>query len=875
MDFDPISYGLGFLSASGISLGLWRYRAHIAKVQASAEGQAERGREFLKRTADARYITDLTVYLQQYHIMGSQVNLSDVLIEPLVLAESNHAVLMEEDEDALVGGPTRVIPRTHDFPELYAPFNLETIPLADLVVGDPYVAILGIPGSGKSTALATLGLMAVGAVEFQSDQDRIDEAIETQFKGLSDSERERRLKEFQEAQKRAIEQLRILKKSETEGTDVLNPLKADPKKFFPVFFHIGDIDLDLNLYGIEVDPAEPIIHAFQQYMTLVTGQAAPPVVYQQLGQGNCLVLIDGFDDLFPADLPKAYMWLRNFMETYGHNRIIITGPVTGYDPLLQLGFTPTFIKAWSPRDVENSIQRWIQIWPSLVGARESRNKKKAGVIQIDDKTRTRLLADNRNRTALEITLKTYAALAGEEQELGRRGWFERYVRNFIPADVAPAPLILREIAMVMQDKGVQLNEAQLTSIASTHLMDAQDKPITNIDQFVKGIINSELMVKRAGDAYAFRHPLMMAYLGGERLIRDMRQRLAEVAALPNWQQSVGFAAAELDLTTAVYQKLSTPPDLLFSNLFAVVRWLPDAAPSASWRAEILKRLGAALMAVSQYPTIRERALAALIASRDRNILFILRQAIRNADPVIRKLACIGMGAFGDTDALKDLRPMLVDDDTDVQLAAGLALGAIATDTALEYMVEGLLQGEEPLRQAVAEALAAIPGHGHDVLRDAIDHDDMMVRRAAAFGLARIPTTWALVGLYRAMLEDGQWYVRSAAERAFAMARAPERTGPRSFPRIEQLSWLATYAAEMGEGVPEGDKARQLVVRALQEAQPPRRKRAAYTLGQVGGLTGIKPLYLALMDKDERVRTAAYEALSIVQMRASAPLPGLT
>lgn len=874
MEFDPISFVLGFGSASGLSYGLWRYRQRIANMQASAEGQAERGREFLKRTADARYITDLTDYLQQYHVLGNQVNLSDVLIEPFVMPESNHEVLLEED-DVLVGGPTRVVPRTHDFPELYASFNLENMPLADVVVGDPYVAILGIPGSGKSTALATLGLMSTGAVEFQSDQERVDEALTTQFKGLSDAERERRLKEFQEVQKRAIEGLRVVKRGDEGSTDVLNPPEADLKKFFPVFFHIGDIDLDLNLYGIEVDPAEPIIHAFQQYMTLVTGQAAPPVVYQQLGQGNCLVLIDGFDDLFPGDQAKAYMWLKHFMETYGHNRIVITGPATGYDPLLQLGFTPTFIKPWSPREIDSSIQRWIQVWPAVSGAQQSKNKKKSEITRIDDKVRTRLVSDNRNRTPLEITLKTYAALAGDEQELGRRGWFERYVRNYIPAEITQSPIILREMAMVMQDKGLLLNEEQMTSIASNHLTDAQDKPITNIDQFVKGLISGGLLVKRAGNAYGFRHPLIMGYLGGERLIKDMRQRLAEVASQPNWQYSIGFAAAELDLTTAVYQKLSSPPDLMFSNLFAVVRWLPDASSSASWRGEILKRLGAALLAVSQYPTIRERAVAALIASRDKNILFILRQAIRNADPVIRKLACVSMGAFGDSDVLKDLRPMLVDDDTDVQLSAGLALGAIADDMALEYMVEGLLQGEEPLRQAVAEALAAVPGPGHDVLRDAIDHDDMMVRRAAAFGLARIPTTWALVGLYRAMLEDGQWYVRSAAERAFAMARAPERTGPRSFPRVEQLSWLSTYAAELGEGVPEGDKARQLVVRALQEGQSPRRMRAAYTLGQVGGLGGLKPLYMALMDKDEKVRLAAYEALSTVQMRATAPLPGLT
>jgi HEAT repeat protein len=427
----------------------------------------------------------------------------------------------------------------------------------------------------------------------------------------------------------------------------------------------------------------------------------------------------------------------------------------------------------------------------------------------------------------------------------------------------------------MLDRGVYLKQDQIVELASNHFVsDEEDDSHDVADKYIKSLLSSELFVKRAGNAYDFRHPMITAYFGAESLIHDIPQRLPEVATNDNWNQAIELAAAAIDLSPAIYQKLSKAPDLLFTNLFSIVRWLPETPADARWRGEILKRLSAAFVGTSQFTTIRARAVAGLVASRDQNVLFILRQGIRNGNPVIRKLACIGMGAIGESEALADLRPMLVDDNREVQLAAGMALGAVGTEAALEMMVQGLLEGEEPLRQVVAEALAGIPNEGHSILRDAVVHQDMMVRRAGVYGLARIPATWALIGLYRAMIEDEQWYVRSAAEYTFARARDPHREGPRVLPTADQLGWLSKWATEMGLAVPEGEKAQQLVVRALQEAPPNIRVMAARSIGKLGLLMGIKPLYLALTDRNEQLRATAYDALGIIQQRVTHPLPSI-
>jgi HEAT repeat protein len=313
---------------------------------------------------------------------------------------------------------------------------------------------------------------------------------------------------------------------------------------------------------------------------------------------------------------------------------------------------------------------------------------------------------------------------------------------------------------------------------------------------------------------------------------------------------------------------------MYSDLFGLVTWLPDAPPDAIWRGEVFKRLAAALMAPDQYPAVRERAMAALIASRDRNVVFILRQALRAADPDIRRLGCIGLGALGNVETITDLSSLLGDDDRNVKLAAALALGALGTEQAIEIMLNGLFRENHEVRRAIAEALAAIPVEGHRILHDGITAQEIEIRRAAVYGLSRIRAPWALVALYHAMLEDAEWYVRTAAEEAFLAAQSPEKDGPRAHPEADALGWLVQWAAERGQGVPAGPNARQVLIRVLQEGQPTYKVMAARTLGRLGHILALKPLYAALRDRDASVRAAAYAALSDLQLRFGQSLPGV-
>src|SRR5262249_14926073 len=393
----------------------------------------------------------------------------------------------------------------------------------------------------------------------------------------------------------------------------------------------------------------------------------------------------------------------------------------------------------------------------------------------DERLVLRAQTNNRGRLPLDVTLKTWSAFRGDEQEAGRRGWYDSYVRyRFNLKDARPA---LEKIAAAMLDQGkAPLTKDKMKEVAIAALSAPGGKPGVNVDDLLGKLTapTTRLIVEEPGGLYSYSHPVLTDFLAGETLVKADAQTVIAAANKPLWNDALAFAAAAAPLDAAVTQRLASAPDLMFSALFSIVPWLIDSPSNATWRAEVFKRLTAALMAPTQYPAIRERALAAMVASRDKAILFIFRQAVRSTDPNVRRLACVGMGALGDSEAIKDLQSMLTDPDQDVQLAAGLALGAIGTDTALETMVTGLVEGEPNLQQAVAEALAAIPDPGHHTLRDAVQARDMQVRRAAVFGLARIKKAWSLSLLYRTLLEDEQWYVKNAAEQVMKQMEQPER-----------------------------------------------------------------------------------------------------
>jgi hypothetical protein len=736
--FDPISFIIGFVVASGLALLLYRLRHWLGQMRQEAQVRAESARRFATRTADARYQIDIRNHCQQYHLAGDMVDLSEIVIEPRFIPGID---IYDTTGERNMQEVFRVIPMIHKFPAAYGPYNIKTVGISDLAASARHLALLGRQGSGRSTALATIALWAMGEVEFVEMEDLVQQAIEAEEAELDDKQREARRKERAEIQTRALEQIANAQEQARKalGEDADPIERIDFTRLMPILVHFSDIQIDPDVQG-RIDPAEPLVEAVQHNLRRITALTVPRYIYNRLNVGQALVLLDGLDDLPPAEQSARLAWLDRFMASYPDCVVIVTGPATGYHPLQQMGFAPMFIRPWMDISIEQYVTRWAAAWPEA--ARQGRQIAPAP----DEHTIRKVTEGTRGMIPMDVTARVLATFTNpdEEETLNRWDWYTALAtRNFhvkeFEKDKDLQGDALYTVAQIAAETIAQgsISGEQLREHVENNMrrVEGEGNKATetfalDVNRFLKMLTaSSGLMVERAGDCYTMSHPLLAGFLASVPLIEDENDRtLDQVANDPVWQHAIPFAAmqAPVDMMNrTVYNKLTQQPDLLFDNLLDIAHWIPDTPGDAPWKGEIFKRLAAALIAPTQFPMLRQYALAALVTTRDRNVLFILRQALRSTNTDIRLLGCIGLGVIGESDAIKDLRPMLEDEVIEVQLAAGLALGAIGTERAIEVMVDGLLNGEENLRQAVAEALAAIPGEGHEILHTAATSEEMI------------------------------------------------------------------------------------------------------------------------------------------------------
>jgi energy-coupling factor transporter ATP-binding protein EcfA2 len=82
-------------------------------------------------------------------------------------------------------------------------------------------------------------------------------------------------------------------------------------------------------------------------------------IAQRLAKGQCLVLLDGLDEVANAEVrQKVANWVQQQMVTYGKNRFILTSRPFGYASNPLGGVTILEVHHFTPRQVRHFIQNW-------------------------------------------------------------------------------------------------------------------------------------------------------------------------------------------------------------------------------------------------------------------------------------------------------------------------------------------------------------------------------------------------------------------------------------------------------------------------------------------------------------------------------------
>ncbi len=881
MGFDFENFGIGLLVGWGTAYGVYRARHLIRGAVDSVTQQATSAQNYATQTADRRYINDLVRLIEANHMAGKSLNLSDILVEPRFVPAPPLSAPVEEDDFQSV---FQVVPVIPDHPYLLAPYNVETFSIQELSSGTRALAVLGNPGSGRTTALLAIALYALGQIQFTPPIDKVQQRLDAEEAALEEKQRAVRIKDRVVLEQRAKEQLA---KEQGGSFDIDADGQAGGSSQFnrmmPVYIHLAELSARDGEFGAEVDPAEPLVRAVQRQLGRIASSTIPENLYKRLKRGQVLMLVDGYDDLPDSERSRQAAWLEALMSTYPDNFYIVTGPALGYGLLTRrLGLTPLFLRPWSDRDMEQAADKWADAWTKMGAKRRLKSARPAAeVIQ-------RVKTNNRAISPLDMTLKIWANYADDSEVAGSEGWIRAYLTRHLPADQSLGLLLpqLTQAAVLQLEEGY-ITEVKLTAqisglpVADEPSLDestdgkkgkAPRKEETAQGKFIAMLYRAGLLIRYFGGRYQFRHIFLTHYLASLTLKDAPAEQFASKAAKPAWNAVLNYAVLHTAVDDVVRIRLNAPADMLYVGVLEMASWLPSAPSDAAWRTPLLRYIANLFLSPSQYPLVRERAAAALVATRDPSVLNVFRQAARSPNPHLRRLSCLGMGAFGDADSINDLMISLKDADENVQIAAALGLSAVGNETALMGLVEAFTEGSERLRQAIAETFADMPDEGYPVLYDAIQDEEMLLRRAAVFGLKRVKSTWAVISIYRAFLEDQQWYVRSAAQLAFQELQHGTDRAPRSYPPVEGITWLTDWAGRRGENVPPGEGANVVLLKALQNGEPNIRVFAASNLGQLGIASTTRALYGALHDKQAEVREAAHRALADLELQIGKPLP---
>ncbi len=723
-----------------------------------------------------RYRMDMIQYAQLLHASNALFALDEIVVEPRLLAPP--AQPDPEKGDSVPEDTLSVVPNLPDWNYLSAVYQAPTISLIDALGSDANLLITGHPGSGKTSALAYLAIRVALA----------------------------------------------------------DPIVGELSNLTPVFIHAADLVLDR---ASDKEPLKPIVGAILHSLSPNNTGRIPGTVRTAFRRKRALFLLDGLDEFSPSEIPSLVRWLDRLIEEFPENKIVIAGPVSGYDGLLRAGFTPISIAPWSEHQQRVFQRRWAEAWQKHIAPMLPKQR----LAEIDPALIGGWLSGTlRGYSPLEITLITWASFVGDLHGGRVIDAFEAYVARFLSPN---------------ERKGAGHAALAWVGARSGIVPERAIRRGTPVNEMVE----AGILARHINNRFTFTQPGVGAYLAA----RAMAEGEDLIAfSEPGWGPAdfaVGYFSTAGDISPISKQLLEAKADPLERGLLLLGRWLRDAPKKSGWRADVLRRLATIATDPNRPYGLRLRVVHALAASKEETVSILFRRMLESDKPSSRVLGALGLGGLRDEEAVRLLiQTINTKRNLQTRQAACLALAAIGTEEALEGLGRILLESDEGVLISAAEALACNPDEGWPMLRDAMEMKNLLTRRAAVFGLARISEDWVDEILHRVQLEDDQWVVRGAASEVIDRRQNPPWKIQKPVKDIADLPWLQAFAQKEGTAVAPGRAALEMVRRALNKGNQEEQISAMEAIVWSGGEELSLEIFQALSSGEAHLRDAAFKAL---------------
>lgn len=287
----------------------------------------------------------------------------------------------------------------------------------------------------------------------------------------------------------------------------------------------------------------------------------------QLKKGDCLILLDGLDEVADLDTRKTVVnWVEKQMTIYANNSFIVTSRPFGYISNPLSGVTVLEVRPFTVAQVKRFVQSWYLANEMMSSQKDDpgvQMKAKEGAedllkrihgsgplsdLAVNPLLLTMIATVHRYRSALPgRRVELYAEIC--EVFLGKRQEARGLKLDLTPAQKQRILQPLAYAMMVQEIREIGANDAE--SIIRDPL--ASVSPDIAAKDFLKGIENqSGLLIERENSVYSFSHLTFQEYLASvhvkeQNLVADMVTHVHESW----WHETILLYSAKADATPII------------------------------------------------------------------------------------------------------------------------------------------------------------------------------------------------------------------------------------------------------------------------------------------------------------------------------------
>lgn len=821
--FEQFSFIIGLIAGALLWWIISKVRGYVPAVKKEVKEQKEVV-EIKKQTGvNEVYKRELFVYAQKQHLANRYFSLNEILIEPDLLAPPYLI-------DPTIPLPpetltSQIVPYIPDWPEFVSQYPYPRISLLEALRNGVNIVVYGQAGSGKSVALANL--------------------------------------------------VSKITRPQSSSTNIISRI--------PIYLHYHDVDFDPQ------KPREPL----EILITSVANKGesfSKPQFLNYLRSifttEGILLILDGLDELSPREFREAVQFLEYLIKVSPNTQFVTTSSIDYIDGFSHLDVHLLATASWDLNRRKLFIGKWKDAWFKHVVRSKTDKALEESFTLLDHW----LIEEEKILSPLEWTMKIWGAYFGNLQGSSTSDLIDSFLSVIGNYSFSAENLAVYSNEIISQEKS-RFKYSYSEKLLSRNLKSTDALPIpedennqssssrnqkkqtaSSGDLIIRSLVDANIASIHADDQFAIHQPLFISYSSSYIDFTDEKK-----ISTPYWSLVIDrlrFVASKLKDHVLLDRFIENEDTPLHRNLIVAGRFLKDSAPESKWRIALMRRL-VYLSKQEKIPTgLRTSYLAVSAFSYDTSLSMLFKQLFTSPSPSIRRAAALSAGVSKDQKCISDLVNLMADPSIEVRCSACLALSLFNHSTSIKAVNDALLKGEEHLQQIAAETMAADTFTGHEILKNTVTFDNILVRRAAVIGLSQIRERWSASMLEKIAVEDNQWVVRNAASQALEMLHQNNVYAPRSLPRPSDAPWLISLAGKQGYSLSADEMPTPFLLQSLKSGSFEEKAASLYYLRQVPQENVIKAIYDTYFGDEPQLQEIALQILWFLVMTGM-PLPNPT